>query len=284
MNGLSEHGQAIAMMKPPGLGGAVGALPDGGTLRDRFSSWFEVRQASTPALADEAFRLRYQVYCIENPFENAAEHVDGLERDEFDAHSEHTLLIHRLTGQTVGAVRLVLPRPGALDRSFPIQQVCSDPLLWDPEAFPLETMGELSRFALSKEVRRRSTDGFYGVSVRAAAPSEAGERRSAPPLRLGLMQGIVRMSAEVGLTHWCAVMEPSLLRILRSTAIHFEPIGPLVNFHGVRQPCYGDIRMILTRLRRAQPEVWDLLTEGGELWERLTASRRPARVPLLPAE
>lgn len=284
MNGLSERVQAISTRKPARLGGAWGAFPEGETLRDRFSRRFEVRPAFTPDLVDEALRLRYQVYCVENAFENAAEHVDGLERDDFDAHSEHALLVHRLTGQTVGAVRLVLPRPEALDRSFPIQRACSDPLLRDPEAFPLATMGELSRFALSKEVRRRSTDGFYGMPVQAGAPREQGERRLAPPLRLGLMQGIVRMSAEARLTHWCAVMEPSLLRILRSTSIHFEPIGPLVNFHGLRQPCHGSIRTVLERMRREQPEVWDLVTEGGELWELLTASTAPARAPLLPAE
>jgi hypothetical protein len=45
-------------------------------------------------------------------------------------------------------------------------------------------------------------------------------------MRLGLVQGLVRISQELGLTHWCAVMEPSLLRLLRRTAIHFEPLAP----------------------------------------------------------
>jgi N-acyl amino acid synthase of PEP-CTERM/exosortase system len=97
------------------------------------------------------------------------------------------------------------------------------------------------------------------------------------------MQGIVRMSAAAGLTHWCAVMEPALLRILRSTSIYFEPLGPLVHFHGMRQPCYGNIETILERLRRERPEVWDLVTDGGSLWELLRASTRPAEVACLGA-
>jgi N-acyl amino acid synthase of PEP-CTERM/exosortase system len=113
------------------------------TLREAFCEHFESKQARTPEEIDEVFRLRYQVYCVENPFENPAEHLDGRESDEFDAHSAHTLLTHHPTGQAVGAVRLVLPQPAALDRSFPIQQVCGHPLIRDRRAFPLETVGEL---------------------------------------------------------------------------------------------------------------------------------------------
>src|SRR3546814_17158147 len=34
-------------------------------------------QQEDRALRDEVFRLRYQVYCVENPFEDPAEHPDG---------------------------------------------------------------------------------------------------------------------------------------------------------------------------------------------------------------
>lgn len=264
---------------------ASGGHDENQSLCEKFSQWFEVRNADTKDLIDEAYRLRFQVYCIENAFENREEHRDGREIDEFDTHAAHTLLVHRPTGDMVGAVRLVLPLSGALDDSFPIQRVCHEPLLKNRDRFPLETMGELSRFALSKEFRRRSTDTFYGSDgPHSAAPRAGGERRDAPPLRLGLMRGIVQMSVERGLTHWCAVMEPSLLRILRSTSIHFEPIGPLVNFHGTRQPCYGSIQSILERLRREQEEVWDFLTDRGRYWELLTARAGRAVPELVPAE
>jgi N-acyl amino acid synthase of PEP-CTERM/exosortase system len=60
-----------------------------------------------------AQRLRYQVYCVEKQFEDAAAHSSKLEIDEFDSHAVHGLLVHRTTGIELGTVRLVLPRPTA---------------------------------------------------------------------------------------------------------------------------------------------------------------------------
>jgi N-acyl-L-homoserine lactone synthetase len=39
---------------------------------------------------------------------------------------------------------------------------------------------------------------------------------------------MVRISVEQKLTHWCAVMEPTLLRMLDAMGIHFTRIGGLV--------------------------------------------------------
>ena len=88
-------------------------------------------------------------------------------------------------------------------------------------------------------------------------------------MRLGLMQAIVRLSREQHLTHWCAVMEPKLLRMLAAMSINFEPIGPLVEYHGLRQPCYGEIATLLSDMRREVPAYWDVVTDGGVLWDRL---------------
>src|SRR5262249_16884190 len=50
-------------------------------LADTYADHFDIVRADSPTLLDEAYHLRYQVYCVENPFENAAEHLDGRERD-----------------------------------------------------------------------------------------------------------------------------------------------------------------------------------------------------------
>ena len=55
-------------------------------------------------------------------------------------------------------------------------------------------------------------------------------------MRLGLMQGCLRLSMEAGHTHFVGVMEQSLLRLLRATGAYLQPAGPLVNYHGWRQP------------------------------------------------
>ena len=70
---------------------------------------FDVVDANTPELLEEAHRLRFQVYCVENPYESPESHPGGLEADEFDSHSAHVLLRHRATDTYVGTVRLILP-------------------------------------------------------------------------------------------------------------------------------------------------------------------------------
>ena len=197
--------------------------------------------ADRPELVREAYRLRHQVYCVENKYESG---TAGFEIDEFDARSRHVVIRHQRTGHVVGAARLVLPLLSAIDRSFPMQRVCEPRLL---RHLPLQRAGEISRFAISKQRRN-----FSGAAISL--------------MRLALVQGVVRMSAEAGHTHWLALMEPSLLRLLRSNGFHFQPIGPMVEHHGVRQPVFADVDRLLRKMAQDYREVWDFITAGGRLW------------------
>lgn len=237
------------------------------TLADFYWSWFDAQVADTADLKDTAFSLRYRVYCVENPFEDPSNNPDGREIDEFDAHSTHSLLIYRPTMAPAGTVRLVLPRADDLDNSFALQRVCRDPLLRDRTKFPVASMAEVSRFCISKEFRRRWNDATYAESdLSAPEMSIEEERRILPHLSLGLIESLVRMSIANGITHWCAVMEPTLLRLLKRLGIHFEPIGPLIEYHGRRQPCYIPLREMLARVQRERPDVWDVITRTGQYW------------------
>src|SRR5689334_13340022 len=106
---------------------------------------FTVQLANTPALVREAHRLRYQVYCIENEYEEADS--SGLEVDEFDIHSHHVIMRDNITGEVVGAVRLVLWQQDMPEGSFPMQQVSPASLR---HYVPVRTTAEVSRFAISK--------------------------------------------------------------------------------------------------------------------------------------
>ena len=88
---------------------------------------------------------------------------------------------------------------------------------------------------------------------------------SGPLMRLGLIQGLVRMSRRHGVTHWCALMEPTLLRMLAAMAIRFRPIGPLVEFRGLRQPCYINVTDMLESVMHERPAFWEVITDGGSL-------------------
>ncbi len=197
--------------------------------------------ATSPAQILEAQRLRYKVYCEERGFEPGA---NGLEQDAFDATSHHALVRSRVTGAVCGTVRLVLSRGDAGHDGFPMQRVCERYVL---APLPASATGEISRFALT---RHRP-----GISPAAAAL-----------MRLFLLQGIVQISGQNALTHWCAMMERSLLRLLRATAVHFEPVGPTIEHHGIRQPAIGAISTVLGRIQREQPQVWSLITDNGGFW------------------
>jgi N-acyl-L-homoserine lactone synthetase len=227
--------------------------PDGAdadVLVRAFDAQFRVLPATEPALVDQALVLRHLAYCIENRFEDPALNPGGRETDAFDARSRHALLLRREDGTAVGTVRII--GPGSLaEPDLPIHGVCAEPGL-RPPALPSATTAEVSRFALPKTAAgRRPTDGMLP--------------------RLGLMQAIIRLSAEAGLTHWCALMEPSLLRLFAASGIHLEPVGAIIVHHGRRQPCRTSIETLLRRLRQENPAVYAVLTDRGRLWHQLLA-------------
>lgn len=243
---------------------------DSERLIDIYRRWFEVVPADTDALREKAYRLRYQVYCVENPYEDPAGNPSGLETDEFDSHSEQSLLIHRPSGLVAGTVRIVLPLSKTPDRSFAIQRICDDPALRDPKRFPIDRIGEISRFSISKDFRKRRDDLKYPAPLSPSGKKE-DERRIIPHMTLGLIEALVKMSVRYKLTHWCAVMEPQLLRLLSRLGIYFEHIGPLVQYHGLRQPCIVPLDVLLPRVQQEREDVWEILTNEGEHWDAFRA-------------
>ncbi len=201
----------------------------------------EVEVATSTEQILEAQRLRYKVYCEERGFEPGA---NGLEQDLYDAVSRHVLVRARRTGEVLGTVRIVIGSERDDGASFPMQRVCERYVL---APLPLSATGEISRFALTRD--------RPGISPGAAAL-----------MRLFLMRGIVTISGMHQLSHWCAIMESSLLRLLRATAIHFQQVGPPVEFHGIRQPAVGAISTVLGRIRNEKPLVWSFITGNGALW------------------
>lgn len=230
-------------------------------LMDLYKAYFDVVHVDTPELIEEALRLRYQVYCVENSFEDPSEHPDGLERDRYDAQSTHCLLIHRPTQLVAGTVRLVFPTVPDGGWDLPILSACNHPALHDDTVLPRKRTAEISRFAISKDFRRRAEDAAGPAGV--PGESKVDMRRSIPHITLGLMQAVVWMSHEHGVTHLCAVMEPALLRLLGRFGMSFVPLGPLVDYHGKRQPCYAPLDHLLRGIFERDPEVYDLLTEAG---------------------
>jgi N-acyl amino acid synthase of PEP-CTERM/exosortase system len=239
-----------------------------GRLKDIYDSYFETALAETDAQREAAFRLRYEVYCIEHPYEDPAQNPGEMETDAYDDGALHALLFHRPSSNLVGTARLILPRAGG-DAPMPIRDVCHHELIVrDNPILPRAHTAEISRFAISKALRRRANEE---TSVGSFSTQTNDPRRMIPNASLGLMQAIIAMAAKGGVTHLTAVMEPTLLRMLRRVGINFELLGPEVDYHGRRQPCYCDVDAHLARGWLERPDVWELLTRDGTLWPLNTA-------------
>lgn len=227
------------------------------TTASAYANYFDIVRADSPLLLDAAYRLRYQVYCIENPFENAAEHLDGRERDEDDDRSVHALLVHRRTGAFAGTVRAILPCPDDLPRPLPIDRILAEHRLGLVRHFPPDSTAEISRFAVSKAFRRRQGEERYAdVNVDGDMSVIPSERRMIPYITFGLIRAVVEICTEHGVTHICAVMEPALIRILSRFGLEFQPIGGLVEHHGWRQPCVARLDDLLEHSRSQRTPLW----------------------------
>jgi len=241
-------------MRPPAAALAVAA---GAEIGDQFSQHFDVLIAESDALLDAAYRLRYQVYCVENPFENAAEHPDGREIDCEDDRAVHSVIVHRRTEMIAGTVRLILPDGNPLTRPLPMLRLLEPDLRRRLSELPIASTAEISRFAVSKLFRRRRGEERYpDVGIVGRPEQIERERRLLPYLTYGLLRALLHMSTEHGITHVCAVMEPALLRLVGHLGFQFELLGPPVPYHGIRQPCFGSVTQMMDDLRGRNLDLW----------------------------
>src|ERR1043165_7041228 len=101
----------------PGLAPALLPLEGARTLL-RYRTYFRAEAVRSGAQLKQALSLRYQVYCLERNFEDAAQYPDRLETDDFDAQSVHGVLFYRPWDKAVGTIRLILPQDGLTPLPF----------------------------------------------------------------------------------------------------------------------------------------------------------------------
>lgn len=229
-------------------------MPDFGGAYDRH---FQVIRADSPERLDRAYRLRYQVYCVENPFEDPARCPDRREIDGDDDRAVHVLLIHRRSGVAAGTARLILPRLGH-GRPLPIERMLGPGEQAAFRRLPLRHTAEVSRFAVSKEFRRRRGEHRYPDAEfhDRGSDLDPDERRLMPHITFGLVSGILGICLEYGITMLAAVMEPGLLRILSRLGLDFAALGPLVEHHGLRQPGVAPLAELIRSSRERAGLLW----------------------------
>jgi N-acyl amino acid synthase of PEP-CTERM/exosortase system len=204
------------------------------------------------------YRLRFQVYVKEWGFEAIKDHPDGLEHDDFDDYSVHTYACCDQRKQVIGTVRMILNSP----LGFPIERYFDIPDL--PNNVDRNTIGEISRLAISKEYRRRIIDNaIFGDNQTTAKRiprfidnGRDFRRHCEHELVRGLYIALYRDSKLRGLTHWYAVMAQGLYIILKRWGIIFKQIGPARDYHGLRAPYLISVESMESSLSRINPVLY----------------------------
>lgn len=229
----------------------------GESLMDVYNKFFFYRRARSAQDIEAAHRLRYQVYCEETGFLPKEDNPGGLERDRYDVHSLQSVLYHKPSGIAVGTVRVVLPLPDQPGSGQPARMYASALDALPESVMPRHSTGEISRFSIHESFRKRRGDTLYASLLE---NSDHDPRRIIPHMTLGLMTSIFEMTLEANLTHLCAIIDPALLRLLRTLGIHFEPVGPVVEFHGPRQPVFAPCITLAKSLREHHHELYRVIS------------------------
>lgn len=240
-------------------------------LYENFRQNFEIVDADTAELREYVFRLRYQILCIEKrlPDFDAAHCPDQMEKDSYDEHSSHILLRHLPSNEFVGTVRLILNDASQPSKKLPIELYGHwDPSLCDIQALPRDRTAEISRFLVTAQFDRRKSERRTRIRENNWDRRERCEKQTeahgaALNIVLMLAAGVVRMSAKHCIENWLSVMDPALNRLLSFYGLELTPIGPFVNYHGIRRPYYVKVNDVVTKMFNYHRAAWEVVTERG---------------------
>lgn len=217
-----------------------------------YGNFFNVLVAKNPAMQKLAYQLRYQVYCVENEFEDKSLYPDELEKDRFDSHAVQSLVLHRASQKALGTVRLILPQKDTAI-GLPLWTLNPQACLFKNHGFPASRTAEISRFAVSSAAME---------SIRA---THAGFTRGTlfRNVMMGLIIAIAQASLMHNVTHLCALMDPRLFKFIKTIGLPFEALGAPFAHRGMRQPCYAEAHKLGHALQTIHPALWEqvILTE-----------------------
>lgn len=232
-----------------------------------FHEYFEIVIANTPALLKEVFCLRYDMLCINQcmPGFDANNYPDRQEKDEFDNQSLNLLLRHRPTNSFIGTTRLIFSDFSRDDQKFPVELFTQFYPAYANMNVLRKQAVEISRFMIHSDFFRRKDD-LYFIFGKNSKRYEVNGRRRFPHPMLGLAIGIIQICAKHNIYHLFSVMDPALNRLFGFYGMQFDPIGPLVNYHGLRRPYYACLIDALERMYANHHDIWKLATDNGKVW------------------
>ncbi len=235
----------------------------------RSAELFSVRHArhdgSDQDLLD-SFRLRYELYCLEERFLPVEDYPDGYERDAYDALSEHTVVREKSSGRMAGCARLI---QYSSELGFPTAHHFPE-LYGKLSGVPLAETYEASRLCISQAFRHRMApkDGLYGIESyleedNAYRAKVQSERRANPIVLILMIRAMYRLTLSLRGRFWIASMEPGLIRYLdkcgwECTRLADHP----VDFYGNVIPCLFDLEKAIIRLSEKRPDIHEFFVSA----------------------
>lgn len=240
-----------------------------------FYKLFDVVLADTPELKAAAHRIRYQVFCLEHEgFEDPKAHPDGQEKDAYDVHAEHALLVYRPTGRPIGTVRIVKHNAENWHQSFPMQNLCKSHYLHD-ETY-VKNSCEFSRLCISRDLRDEIKNELRLLSNVFSFNSDKHFAIYEKPILnialaaapLALVRGAMEMAMNNGCLNIFGIMEPRHMRRLEVAGLVHEQIGPEMEYHGKRVPFVCNILEVFENAFLHNHEMWNIVTMKGKNHQR----------------
>ncbi len=227
-----------------------------------FSKYFRIDSAVSPALQDEVFRVRHEVYCEDLKFE--AESADGREVDHCDAHSAHCLL-RRVDEpfESVGCTRLVLTNPELRDELLPFESTCGgllDRSIVDPSRLPRERIAEISRLAVRAQYRRRKGEEHSPVPINSAETS-VGSRPLVQNIPASLFLGAVALAERHQIETLFVLTDPRLAAHFAKLGVEVIQIGTPISHRGIRVPSMMRTEEIIRNMRSPFVPLWRIVRE-----------------------
>jgi len=218
-------------------------------LGTSFKQYFEIVPALTEELKREAYRIRHSVYCEDLQFELSRS--DGLEIDEYDAHSLHLLIRNIHNDAFIGCTRIIRPPSDGADKQLPFEKICArtlDRSIIDPSRLPADKIAEVSRLAVTAAFRRRKGEKDHPVNI-SEKDFNPGPMIRFPYIPLGLYISTIELARLYDIRVLFMLTEERLASHFNRLGAQLIPIGAPVEHNGLRFPSMVEISNIISNMR-----------------------------------
>ena len=219
--------------------------------KSTFDNHFEIILADNDYSRRLHYQVRYQVYCLEEGYENAAEFRTGEERDDWDDQSVHFLVRSKKTGEWIAAMRMIIPKSGPL----PIEGLCDIHPMARP-SFSGEPVAEISRMCVINPYRRNT--------------SQQHPRIYRSLILKGLLSAAARYSEENNVPYWYFLTSPALARIISRLNIQLIEIGTACEHRGTRYPFLANLKQAIEQAKQGCPDLAYMLSRKVNSYKRFS--------------